>query len=266
MPRGRNQEDDLDVDLDNLDPPGDQPDDDQDDAPDDQDDGDEPDGPDVSDEGDEPDDEDDPDSSETDRRPDRRQGRRDPRIAALTADNQRERKRSEDLERRLNELTTRVNQGSTTARETPEQRAARLSLMSPEDRLREEFRESNEAHNGNMRAMAFQLQDSSDRASFEAKAARDKFYAKWADRVEEEVVKQRANGVTVPREAVLYYLVGKQAIAGRNDPRNRQERREAERRVRQQTTRPSNSRSDARPSSESRQRLSLEKRLENEQL
>jgi len=275
VPRGRNQDDDLELDLDNLDPPGDEPNGDQDDDSDQDDEGsdrveddDQDDDRDDDRDDDQPDDQDDDGGEPEDRQPDRRQpdrraSRRDPRIQALTEDNRRERQRSADLERRLNDLTSRVNNGSNQPRETPEQRAARLSLMTPEDRLREEFRESNETHNGQMRAMAFTLQDNSDRSSYEAKAARIPLYSKWADRVEEEVRKQRDNGVTVPREAVLYYLIGKQAVAGLNSPENRQERRAAARRVRRQTTRPSNSRSDAQPDSNTRQRQSVEKRLEN---
>jgi hypothetical protein len=268
VPRGRNQEDDdLDFDLDRLDPNGNQPEDDPADEPDPNDEPDEPEDDEIragdENEDDEPDDEpeddDEPERRSASRQQDRRPQRRDDRIHALTT-------RNADLERRINELTTRVNQPPAQTRETPEQRAARLALMQPEDRIREELRESTEAHNGQMRAIQFQLQDTSDRASFDAKVGRSKLHARWADKVEEEYRKQQSGGMFVPREAIMYFLIGKAAVAAAEDPGNRQERRAAASRVRRQTTRPSNSRSDRAPSGDSRRSASLEKRLENVQL
>lgn len=61
----------------------------------------------------------------------------------------------------------------------------------------------------------FQAQDMSDRARFEAKIASDPRRAKYADRVEEAIRQERAAGRNAEREAVYYYMLGKDIAEGK---------------------------------------------------
>jgi hypothetical protein len=147
--------------------------------------------------------------------------------------------------------------------ETEEQRAARRALMTAEERISEDAREQTQSHRRDMAALSFQMQETSDKHSYEARATVDAIFRKWQPKVEEELANLRRQGQNVSREQMLYYLIGKAAIEARNSPENRQRRKAAEKRLRQQTTRPSSSRSDAAPTTRRRE-TSLEKRLENE--
>jgi hypothetical protein len=186
--------------------------------------------------------------------------RSESRIRTLVDENRRKDSELSDVRRRLDELTGRMN-APQIQQESPEQRATRLALMSPEERIREELRESTVQHQRDMRLMQFQLAESSDKASFEAKAANDPRYRKWAPRVEQELANLRARNQNVNREDLFYYLWGKASFAADKDIDK--QRNAAASRVRKATTRPANTRSDSAPAARTRQSQSLEKRLEN---
>lgn len=190
--------------------------------------------------------------------------RREDRIRTLVDENRRNASELAETRRRLDELTMRLATPQA-PQETPEQRAARLSLMAPEDRLREEYREDSQKHRREMQQMAFQVQDSSDRSAFQARAASDPFYRKWETKVEQELADLRKTGVNIEREKLLAYLVGKTVLEGRNSPKTRRQVEAAERRVQTARVRTADNRSDVAPA-RSRQGDTLEKRLENVQL
>ena len=246
------EDDALNVDLDAL--PGDpEPDEPEEDTPQD-----------------EPEDEDEPSPDEPEQiaqpvepaDPARALPRSESRIRTLVEENRRKDTELTDVRRRLDELTGRVN-ASSNQQETPDQRATRLALLSPEERIREELRESTSQHRRDLQLMQFQLAESSDRASFEAKATVDPLYKKWSSKVEQELANLRRQNQNVSREQLFYYLVGKAAIEARDSAGSRQQRRAAEARVRKATTRPANTRSDTGTTARARQTQSLEKRLEN---
>jgi len=197
-----------------------------------------------------------------DRRP-ARGSRENDRIRTLTEEVRRRDEQLAATNRRLDELTQRVSVQPQGSQETQEQRATRLALMSPEDRIREEVRESSVRHERDMRTMAFQLQDTSDRASFSAKATVDPLYRKWETKVEEELASLRAKGQNVGREQLFYYMIGKAAIDARGGKESKKTLREANARVRNARVRTSNSRSDSEPAQRSNRGNSLEKRLED---
>lgn len=191
---------------------------------------------------------------------DRQPSRRDRRIETLTSALAETRQRNEELNRRIDQIfagqNNRPSQG-----ETPEQREQRRALMTPEERLQETIRESNDTHRREMAQLQFTLKDGSDRAAFEAKCTVDPFYAKWKPKVEEELASLQRQGMTADREKVLYYLIGKNAVEGRGK-QGKQQRQEAQRRVAANRTRPANAGNDtgggrSRPNS-------LERRLENQ--
>lgn len=222
----------------------------------------------VEDEADEESDKDEIDASDQQQgdrqQPDqqRQPSRRDRRIEALTTSLAEERRQREELNRRLDAVLTgqqpRQPQG-----ETPEQRAQRLALLTPEERIREELNEAKHGFAVQMQRMQFTSQDGADRAAFQAKATVDPLYKKWSDKVEAELTTLRNQGMNTDREKLMYYLIGKAAVEGRQ-ANGARERVQAQRRVQQQRTRPANSGSDVAPRRD--RGSSLERRLENVEL
>jgi hypothetical protein len=185
--------------------------------------------------------------------------RRDQRIETLTTSIKEERQRRAELERRLDGLL--AGQPRQPAGESPEQRAQRLALLTPEERITETLRESEQRHAGELRNLQFSIADGNDRAAFEAKATVDPLFAKWKPRVEAELTTLRHNGQNVDREKLMFYLIGKNAVEGRSKTVG-QQRQQARARVNAQRTKPSNSGSDT--AANRNRNSSLERRLENQ--
>jgi hypothetical protein len=183
------------------------------------------------------------------------------RFQSLTSELAKERQQREDLARRLDAA---LGQQRQPAQETPEARAQRHALMTPEERMREDLQTATGIYQRDMRVMQFQMQDTSDKTAFEAKAAVDKRYAKWKPDVERELQTLRQQGQNVDREKLMYYLIGKNAVEN-GQAQVTQQRSEAKQRVQRQSVRPSNSGSDVQASRGNRS-ATLEKRLENQSL
>lgn len=64
-------------------------------------------------------------------------------------------------------------------------------------------------------------QDTADRAQFQSKISTDPRRAKYADRVEQEIASMRQKGQNAPREAVYYYMLGKDIAEGKLKPKTR---------------------------------------------
>jgi hypothetical protein len=190
--------------------------------------------------------------------------RRDRRIETLTTSLAEERRHREELNRRLDALLSGQVQRPQPG-ESPETRAQRLALLTPEERMREDLQVATQGFAREMAATRFQTQDGNDRAAFEAKALVDPLFKKWAPRVETELQTLRQQNQNVEREKLMYYLIGKNAVENRSGAA-RQQRAAAQQRVRSQTTRPSNSGSDVAANRRSDRNASLERRLENQQL
>lgn len=73
--------------------------------------------------------------------------------------------------------------------------------------LRETQREARQAR--------MEAQDATDRARFEAKLNSDPRRAKYADRVEEAIQQERAQGRNASRESVYFYMLGKDIAEGK---------------------------------------------------
>jgi hypothetical protein len=65
----------------------------------------------------------------------------------------------------------------------------------------------------------FQAQDMSDRTRFESKISTDPRRAKYTERVEEAVRQERAAGRNAEREAVYFYMLGKDIAEGKLKPK-----------------------------------------------
>ena len=206
-------------------------------------------------------------SGEPDKGPQERQpaGRAERRITAQQEELRRRDQQIADLNKRLDAMLTETRQPRS-PQESPEQRETRLALLDPVERMRVEMQESQQVSQRQMAQMAFTFQDSSDKATFDAKGLVDPLFAKWAPKVESELAALRAKGQNVSREQMLKYLIGEAALAGRKTATGQQKKAAAGRMARNRTS-PSNSRSDAqgerRGGSDSN---ALERRLENVQI
>jgi hypothetical protein len=192
-----------------------------------------------------------------------RPSRGESRHQALANELREARQREADLNRRLDQVLA-VRPAPAQQGETPEARANRLALLTPEERIREEMHETRQTFAREMQVMRFQSADNSDRAAYEAKATVDPLYAKWRPKVEAELAELRAQNMTAPRERIMYYLIGKSAVEGRGAEKGKQ-RADGARRVQRQQTRPGNSGSDVSSTRRDRNN-SLERRLENQSL
>jgi hypothetical protein len=154
----------------------------------------------------------------------------------------RERERAERAERELQELRQQRQE----SRETPEQEAARLALMLPEDRMEYRLNKATQGFQQTARALELRAADASDRASFTAQYAAKPSFAKYADRVEATLQTARQRGGNPDRETVLKYLLGEDAMKNMDKAKETQ-RRQGQQNIQRQTTRASSGRGDIQP-------------------
>lgn len=161
--------------------------------------------------------------------PERQPSRGDRRITALT---ERTRLQAEENARLTRELDNfRRNPPAPLAPvETPAQRAERLALLSPEERMEERVSEALRVHDQRSQQLTSQLMDQSDRASFDARTAANPLFKKIATDVERELAALRARGENLPRETIATYLIGQRVLAqqGKAKPGAQQRRRAQE--------------------------------------
>lgn len=223
-------------------------------------------------EGDEPDESEEPQEGEPeelaagDRRqePERPPSRAQRRIASLHDKSTRAEKALQDANRRIDELLSlqrQQQQPLTTQVESAAQRETRRASLTPEERIQEDLRDTERRVTQQFQTLQGATWDQNDRTFYETKASIDPLFKKWQPRVEQELQTLRKNGQGAPREAILYYLLGKAMAEGRSSKGNRQRKTDAERRVKSNTTRPGASpRGDVQPAPR-RGGRSLEDRL-----
>lgn len=189
-----------------------------------------------------------------------RPSRRDTRIQSLVESNRQKDTELADFRRRLDELTRQVVQPRQQG-ESPEQRAARFAVMTPQEQMQETLREAEQRFTGQLSQMQMQNAEMADRTAFQAQCAVNPLYAKYAPKVEGKIAELRSQGVNANREAVLRFIIGDAALSRVASKEGKREVAQAQQRIRRATTRPSNSGSDT--AATRRQGESLERRLEN---
>ena len=152
----------------------------------------------------------------------------------------------------------KASQRQAVQQETPEQEAQRLALMTPEERLEFKLDKSERRNQQNMQAMAFQMQDGTDKSAFTALCTSDQTAARYRDRVEAKLAEIRSQGQNVNREALLDFLVGQDVRKKGGAARDRQAK-DGERRIQRQKVAPGNNRGDSAPAK--RGEKTLEERL-----
>lgn len=183
-------------------------------------------------------------------------------FARLRAERREERARADRLEREIAAIRAdRERDRAREAVETPEQEAARLALMSPEERIDYKLAKAEQQNQQFLRQQAFMSADQQDKLAYKEKALDDPRYAKYGAEVEEKLAEARRTGGNPSREVVLKYLLGEKLLASK---KSETVKKAAEASVRRQTTSPGSSKGDL--GSTGRKANTLAKRLENVQL
>ncbi len=154
--------------------------------------------------------------------------------------------RDRERERELADLRRRLDDRERQAQETPQQRQMRLDAMDPYERQEFLSREREQRLEARIAQAEFRAEDRADKSAFDSLCARNPAAQKMAQQVEDRLAESRRNGVNIPRESILYFLLGQRAMA--NAPRaNGRNQARAEANRQRQTARPtSGGRSDTR--------------------
>jgi hypothetical protein len=171
--------------------------------------GDEPDAPEGDADADEPSGQ--PEPIANDLEPQQRQSRAQARIRAQQEELRSSRAATEAANASTNAIRIELEQ----LRNGDAQRrnAAMLETLEPEERQRVLMDQRMQDMQRQLNASQWQIQESADRTSFQARAASDPVVKRYADRVEAQLANMRRNGNTAPRENVLKYLIGEDVLA-----------------------------------------------------
>lgn len=182
-----------DDDLPEGDEPNDEPEGDPNDEPEDEPEGD-PDG-----DGD-PDPEPDPEPAP------QRQSKAQERIRRQQAELVRQRTETANLKRQFDELQRTTSQAQ--AAENQRRQAEALAGMDPDERARAIAEQRFQALQQQINRQQWELQENSDRTSWQSRVTTDPVAKRYAERVDARLAEMRANGQTAPRASVYYYLLG----------------------------------------------------------
>jgi hypothetical protein len=190
-----------------------------------------------------------------DRRP-----RENDRIRSLNDDLRRSQEQTEALQRRFDDFVSRSQQQ--TQRESEEQRNQRRAVMTPEERMSEDLRDSEWRTQRALQQQSFSMQDATDKSLYDTRSNSIEGYRRYRDRVEAERSRLVQGGANVGRRAVLCYLVGDKVVSRWEGGKPSNQSAQARRRVEKQTVNAGNSRSDTQQDRRGRGKT-LEERLAN---
>jgi hypothetical protein len=128
--------------------------------------------------------------------------------------------------------------------ETEQQFQARIALLPPDERMEARFLRSEQRNQRFVAATAMQQQETLDKATFDAKAAVDERYKRYAPAVEAKRKELQALGQWVPREAVLKFVIGERVLANQGSKEVLRKKASGQKRIASQQARPSGGRSD----------------------
>jgi hypothetical protein len=162
-------------------------------------------------------------------------------------------------------LRAEAQQRPTQPAETAAQRAERLAMMDPDQRVDYLLNEQRQQFGNELAQIRFQTADSADRTAFDGLCARNPVASKLRDNVESYLADMRRNGTNAPRETVLKYVIGDRALANAGRATGKA-RRTAEDNRSRQAARPSSPRNDTRGESSrsGSEREARAKRLEDQ--
>ena len=139
-----------------------------------------------------------------------RGSRRIQELANQRTELERRAKEAEDRERALrqqiqNQEAARIQAQNTAAQEAYER-------MTPEERVQYDIQQFNARLRYDEQRREFQAAQDREKAEFSAKAATNPIYSRFQNEVEEHIKGLHAKGVTLPREAVIRYLIGEKFL------------------------------------------------------
>lgn len=143
----------------------------------------------------------------------------------------------------------------------PREEEARLAEMTPDERAAYQLTKSHKSLEQKIELMKFETRDQADKMAFQAKAAVDPVYAKYADQVEARVLQLYRTGQALPREVVLTYLVGEAVMA--NKGKSKEQAATAKKNVETQRVAPVAAKGDQAGTQKPNDRQARIKRLEN---
>lgn len=89
---------------------------------------------------------------------------------------------------------------------------AKLDAMEPAQRAEYIAHKTNAETQQALAIMKFQSADAADFSAYQAKVARSDVHSRYAGKVEEMLAGMRKKGMTAPREEVLKYIIGNEAL------------------------------------------------------
>ena len=151
--------------------------------------------------------------------------------------------RAARVEAELQTLRQERQQRQQPQEETDEQFNARLSLMTVEERLDAKLQRAERRHQRELAVATFRTADAADRASYDAQAAYDPRFKKYAPQVEQALSQARAQGNWgLDRKTVLAYVIGQTVLA--NKEKVSQAKQQGQDNIRRQQARTNGGRSD----------------------
>lgn len=118
-----------------------------------------------------------------------------------------------------------------------EEEAERLRLMDPAERAEYRATKLEERFGQELGRLQFQQQDASDKTGFEGLLSRRPEFERFRDQVEQQLAAERRNGINIPRQTILWTLIGKSAFEKAPAARTRAAKKGAEN-IQRQTARP----------------------------
>lgn len=163
------------------------------------------------------------------------------RFQKLSRTAQEANERAAKVERELADL--RAQTQARAQQEDPAAEAARMALMSPEERTDYRLNQAEQRNQQNINALRFQTQDQIDKAGFDAKAQYDPLVKKHAPEVEKRLTAMRQNGMNAPRDAVLTYVLG-EIVRTQGTKKTAEQKGKGQENIRRQETTVTNNKGD----------------------
>lgn len=164
------------------------------------------------------------------------------RIQTLRAEAQAARERTALLERELQEERARRQQPQQQSQEESDDAFnARIAMLDAEQRMDAKLERATKRHQRELLISNMRSADLADRAAFQAKAAFDPYFKKYADEVERTLAEERRNGRDWPRETVLDFVIGR---AARTNPNRSKQKAAGQERIARQQARDDGGRGD----------------------
>lgn len=146
-----------------------------------------------------------------DAQPLRQQSRATRRVQAALEEARASKRETAELRERLDRIE-RQGTGQTAA-QSQEQERQRLEAMDPDERREYQADQRFRRLEAELQATRFQSYDQTEKATFEARAARDPLAARYADRVEARLKEMRKENFNAARDKVLALLIGEDLLA-----------------------------------------------------